>query len=149
MTLKLCSIFLWSIKLYIVYKCMVLDFLGFLSLFFASLCSFLGLLFPLTCELDRMAHPNSSREALTPKMPALKCRTYKKVMRAEWGRGWVLAPGSAALTPGETPRPRPRRVLSEARPREDPASQGPALASESKGPSIFTWISSLQKTTRC
>lgn len=48
----------------------------------------------------------------------------KKVMRAQRGRGWVPAPGTAALTPGETPRPRPLRVLSEERPREGPASQG-------------------------
>lgn len=122
MTLKSCSIFLWSIKLYIVYKCMVLDFLGFFV--FALRKCFLGLLFPLTCELDRVAHPNSSLEALTSQMPALRCRTYQKVMRAERGRGWVLAPGTAALTPRETPRPRPLRVLLEARAREDPASQG-------------------------
>lgn len=49
-----------------VYKRMALHFLGF---FVFVLCTcFLGLLFPLTCELDRVAHLNSPLEALTPTM---------------------------------------------------------------------------------
>lgn len=55
---------------------MVLDLLGFF-VFVLREC-FLGLLLPLTCELDRVAHLNSSLEALTPKMPALKCRTRRR-----------------------------------------------------------------------
>ena len=45
--------------------------------FFIRATSYLGLLFPLTCELDRVAHSNSPLEALTPKMTAPKCRPYE------------------------------------------------------------------------
>ena len=58
---------------------MALDFLGFFA-FVVHKC-FLGLLFPLTCELHRVAHPNSPPEALTPRMTGPR------------------ASGAAALTP--------------------------------------------------
>ena len=75
---------------------MALDFLGFFA-FVVCKC-FLGLLFPLTCELHRVAHPNSPPEALTPKMTALQGRPYKRVVRAEVVAG-PRASGAAALTP--------------------------------------------------
>lgn len=81
---------------------MVLDFLGFFGL--CSWQVFLGLLFPLTCELDHVAHSNSPLEALTPKMTTPKCRPYEG--NGGQVRWWpVLAPTGTGDRDTKAPSP--------------------------------------------
>lgn len=132
MTLKLCSVFFYEVLNFIQYT-NVWSWTSWDFLVFVLCKCFLGLLFPLTCELDHVAHSNSPLEALTPKMTTPKCRPYEG--NGGQVRWWpVLAPTGTGDRDTKAPSP---SVCSQRKGPGGPSKPGRGFASESRCPSIF------------
>ena len=139
-------LFSQNVKLHIICRCMTLDFLRFLVLVLLPKC-FLGPLFRLTDGLNHVPHPNSSLEALTPKMNALKCRTYERVIMVKWSHNWGLTPVGLVFSyqVRETVRIRVSSYAHRGKVMWGHNKPERELSPESNFPASWSWISILQK----